>query len=278
LGQAFLPALQAQPGDNMPAAQRDSRELMAGMATKLIEGLVPHQAGKQVTVEIASLGTVDTVVGKLVMPAIMAARGAARRVQGMNNLKQLALAMFQSESTDGHFPAHAILSKEGKPLLSWRVYVLPYLEQDELFKQFHLDEPWDSANNKPLIAKMPAIFKSAAGKPLAEGQTRYVVPTGKDTIFEGDKGHRVADITDGLSNTILIVEAGDDKAVTWTKPEDMAFDPQKPLAGLGTIGDDGTPVAFADGSVRMIHKSVDAETFRRLILRNDGQPVDPNKF
>ena len=135
LGQAFLPALQVQPGDNMPAAQRESRELMAGMATKLIEGLVPHLDGKQVTLEISGLGTVDSLVGKLLLPAIMASRRtAAERMQGINNLKQLGLAMFESETVDGHFPAHAIVSKEGKPLLSWRVYVLPYLERGCAFQ------------------------------------------------------------------------------------------------------------------------------------------------
>ncbi len=251
---------------------------MADMAKKLIEGLVPHQAGKQVTVEIGGLGTLDTVVGKVVLPAITAARGAAQRTQGANNLKQLGLAMQSAASVDGHLPANAIYSKDGKPLLSWRVYVLPYLDQQDLFKQFHLDEPWDSPNNKSLIAKMPLLFKSPGGKPLAEGQTRYVVPVGKDTIFEGVKGIGFDKILDGASNTILIVEVGEDKAVTWTKPDDMAFDPQKPLAGLGTIGESGTPVAFADGSVRMIRKSVNAETFRRLVLRNDGQPVDTSKF
>jgi hypothetical protein len=122
------------------------------------------------------------------------------------------------------------------------------------------------------------VFKSPGGKPLAEGQTRYVVPFGKNTIFDGDKAIRRQDITDGSSNTILFVEVGEDKAVTWTKPDDMNFDPQKPLAGLGTIDDDGIPAAFADGSVHQLRKDIDAETFRRLILRNDGLPIDPNKW
>jgi hypothetical protein len=278
MGQALLPMLQAPPGADIPAEQRETAALLAGLAKKLVEGLVPHQAGKQVTVEIGGLGTLDALVGQLVLPAVTAARGAARRMQGMNNLKQLALAMHLSHSVDNHFPANAIYSKDGKALLSWRVSLLPYLDQENLFKQFHLDEPWDSANNKPLIAKMPSIFKNPNGKPLAEGQTRYVVPSGKDTIFDGDKGISMAHITDGTSNTILILEVGEDKAVTWTKPDDMDFDPQKPMTGLGTIDPAGILAAFADGSVRMIRKTVDAETFRRLILRNDGQPIDSSKF
>lgn len=275
MGQALLPMLQAPPGVDIPAEQRESAALLAGLAKKLIEGLVPHQAGKQVTVEIGGLGTLDALVGQLVLPAVIAARGAARRMQGMNNLKQLALAMLSCDAGDGRFPTNAIYSKDGKPLLSWRVYVLPVLGQNELFKKFHLNEPWDGANNKPLIELMPAVYKSPAGKPLAQGKTRYVVPFGKDTIFDGDKGVTDSQISDGMSNTVLILEVAEDKAVTWTKPDDMNFDPHKPLSGLGTIGEPNILAAFADGHVQIIRKGVDAETFRRLILRNDGQPVIP---
>ena len=190
----------------------------------------------------------------------------------MNCLHEISLAMMLDAQNKGSFPAHAIYSKASKPLLSWRVYLLPHLQEEALFNQFHLDESWDSEHNKPLIAKMPEVFKSLGSKPLAEGQTRYVVPVGKDTIFEGDKGTALAKITDGASNTILILEVGADKAVTWTKPDDMDFDSQKPLAGLGTIGEEGILAAFADGHVQSIRKNIDAETFRRLILRNDGLP------
>jgi hypothetical protein len=278
MGQSFLPALQAPPDEDIPAAERTMREYAAGLAAKLINGLVPHQSGNQVTVEIGDLGTLDSLVGNVVMPAVAAARGAAQHVQGMNNLRQLGMAMHASYQTIGTFPAHAIYSTDGKPLLSWRVFLLPYLDEENLFKKFHLDEPWDSANNKPLIANMPKTFKSPDGKPLADGQTRYVVPFGKGTIFDGNKGIRMEDVLDGLSNTILILEVGADKAVTWTKPDDMDFDPKNPKDGLGTIDPAGIPVALADGSVRTIRKTVDAETFRRLILRNDGMPIDSSKF
>lgn len=278
MGQAFLPALQAPPGANIPPEQKESTELLVGLAKKFVDGLVPQQDGQKVTVDIGGLGTIDTLVGKLVLPGVMAARASARRTMGMNNLKQLALAMISSHLKDGHFPANAIYSKDGKPLLSWRVYALPFLDRNDLFAQFHLDEPWDSEHNKPLIAFMPSIFESPNGKPLAKGETRYVVPVGKDTIFDGDKGTKLEDITDGTSNTILILEVGEDKAVTWTKPDDMDFDSQKPLAGLGTIAGSGILAGFADGHVQNIRKSVDAETFRNLILRNDGQVIDWSKF
>jgi hypothetical protein len=247
------------------------------LAAKLVDGLVPHQSGKQVTVEIGNLGTLDALAGKVVMPAINAAKGTSFRMQSITNLKQLALAMFSREVQDQHFPAHAIYSKDGKPLLSWRVYLLPQLDQMDLFRQFHLDEPWDSEHNKPLIAKMPAVFKDPDSK-LAGGQTRYVVPVGKDTIFDGAKEITFAEIRDGTSNTLLILEVGEDKAVIWTKPDDMDFDPQKPLAGLGTIGPDGFAAALADGSVHTIRKNIDAEMFRWLILRNDGHPIDWSKL
>ena len=289
LGEAFLPALQVAPGEQISATQRRSREFVADLAKKLVDGLVPNRKGKQLTVEIGDLGTVDQLAANVVLPAVTAARIAAgnaaavarkkaARIGDEVNLRELALAMEISKTESSHFPARAIYSKEGKPLLSWRVSMLPYLEQEDLFKQFHLDEPWDSPNNKPLIAKMPPVFKSPSGNPLAVGQTRYVVPFGKDTVFDGTSGLAPEKISDGDSNTISILQVGEDKSVTWTKPDDVDFDAKKPLAGLGTIGEDGILAAFADGSAHHLRKDIDAETFRRLILRNDGLPVDPKKF
>jgi hypothetical protein len=276
--QQLLPLMQMPLAPGLPDDQHQARELAQKLFGKFVDGLVPQKSGKMVTVKIDNLSNLETVVGKMILPQISAERAATQRMRKLDNLRQLGLALLTSATADRHFPAHAIYSKEGKPLLSWRVYVLQYLGEQSLFKQFRLDEPWDSEHNKPLIAKMPSVYKSLVGKPLEEGKTRYVVPFGKGAIFDGDKGITLEQITDGMSNTILLLEVGEDKAVTWTKPDDLDFDPQKPLAGLGTIGDAGIAATIADGSVHVIRKGVDAETFRRLILRNDGLPIDSSKW
>ncbi len=156
--------------------------------------------------------------------------------------------------------------------------LLPYLDRPDLYKAIHLDEPWDSEHNKPLLAQMPKLFSSSAAENSEDGRTRYLVPTGKGTMFEGQEGIKLTDVPDGTSNTLLIVEVGPDKAVEWTKPDDLAVDMDKPAAGLGEIPDEGFLAAFADGSVQLIKKSVDPETLRRLFIRSDGQPIDPSKF
>jgi hypothetical protein len=230
-----------------------------------------------VSVEITGLGTLDDWAAKLEIP-ITKARQAAKRMQSLNNLKQFALAILTYEATYEKFPARAIFSKEGKPLLSWRVAILPYIEQEPLYKQFHLDEPWDSENNKPLIAKMPAIFADPDAGPAGAGHTRYQVVTGPGTVFDGDKACRIADITDGTSNTLLVVEVGADKSVVWTKPDDVEFDPKQPLAPFGTLGEEGLKAVFCDGAARIISRAIDAETLNRLIQRADGQPIDQSKF
>src|SRR5439155_17093192 len=125
------------------------------------------------------------------------------------------------------FPAAAICDKNGKALLSWRVAILPFIEQDNLYKQFKLDEPWDSENNKKLIANMPKIYAIPRVTNPDETVTHYRVFYGNGAFFDLSKGTTVGSVTDGLSNTLMIVEANE--AVTWTKPDDLAFDPNKPL-------------------------------------------------
>src|SRR2546421_12689862 len=90
--------------------------------------------------------------------------------------------------THKHFPPAALRGKEGKPLLSWRVLLLPYLEQDSLYKEFHLDEPWDSEHNKKLLARMPKLFAGPDEKALAAHETHYQAFVGKGAVFEGKKG------------------------------------------------------------------------------------------
>jgi hypothetical protein len=197
------------------------------------------------------------------------------RTKSQNNLKQIALAMHNYESAYRTFPPAAVHSKDGKPLLSWRVLLLPYVEQQNLFMQFKLDEPWDSDHNKQLLAQMPETYAPVRGK-ARDHATYYQVFAGKDTIFDGIKGARIADITDGTSNTILIVEAGD--PVPWTKPADLAYDADKPLPKLGGMLKDGFNFALADGSVQFCRKKFDDKIFRLMITRNDGQLIDVGKL
>jgi hypothetical protein len=204
--------------------------------------------------------------------------GASELVR-LNNLKQLSFGMLASTAKNhGKLPAAAIYSKDGRPLLSWRVAILPYVEEQKLYEKFHLDEPWDSPNNKPLIVKMPKVFADPAGDEASEGRTRYLVPTGKGTMFEGQAGIHENEVSDGLQNTLMIVAVASDKAVVWTKPDDLTIDEEKPMLGIGDLPAEGLAAAFGDGAVRVIKKSVDSETLRRLFIRNDGKVVDPAKF
>ena len=230
------------------------------------------------TVPGSSIASNAPVLAGLLLPAVQKARDAARRAQSMNNLKQIALAILNYESTYGRLPSAYIADHNtGKPLLSWRVAVLPFIEQDALYKQFHLDEPWDSENNKKLLAAMPTIYRHPSSA-AAPGMTNYLTVRGKDTAFPGQDGIKLAAITDGTSNTIMAVEASDAKAVPWTKPDDFNYDEKNPAAGLGGLFPGGFNAAFCDGSVRFISSAIDAETLRNLFNRHDGQVIDQSKF
>ncbi|HUE74703.1 MAG TPA: DUF1559 domain-containing protein [Pirellulaceae bacterium] len=218
-------------------------------------------------------GNLTKIIDELVKPAVVSARAAANRAQSGNNLKQMMIGLHTYHDTHRSFPPQAS-RKDDKKLLSWRVHLLPYLEQKELYDQFHLDEPWDSEHNKKLIEKMPQVF---AGQGLTEeqvkkGMTNYLVPVGPKTVFEGAAATRFADIRDGTSNTIAVVESSPEHAVVWTSPEDWRVDFSKPFVGLREKAT-GFLCAFCDGSVHSISDAVDWETVRRLLQKDDGEPV-----
>jgi hypothetical protein len=234
---------------------------------KLLTALTPEVKEDRLLVSIDDKQAVE-----LLAPVVASIRSAAGRVQSSNNLKQMTLAMYNFHDATGKFPAAYTVDKDDKPLLSWRVHILPYIEQDNLYKQFHLDEPWDSEHNKKLIPKMPKIYMSS--DKLPEGMTGYVVPIGDATIFPGKDAVKIADITDGTSNTVILMEADEKNAVIWTKPDDLKVDPKKPEAGLNVRDGKGYLMAFADASVRMVPKTVDKKTLWAIFTRNGGEVID----
>ena len=192
----------------------------------------------------------------------------------VTNLNWIGLAMHNYHDTHKSFPAVANFDKSNRALLSWRVHLLPYLEQGPLYDQFHLDEPWDSEHNKKLIARMPPVFDSPGRKGRKPGTTTYVVPVGQSTVFTGtNKQSSVADIRDGTSNTILVLDAAEKHAVTWTKPDDLAYDPSSISAALfGRFGETGL-ACFCDGSVHRLPKTLEDGSLNALFTRAGGEPV-----
>jgi hypothetical protein len=191
-----------------------------------------------------------------------------------NNLQQIALAFHAYHDVNGNLPGN-IEDKDGKPLLSWRVAILPFLEQEALYKQFKIDEPWDSDNNKKLIEKMPKIYAPVRVKAKA-GETYYQVFEGEDALFGPKKKFTLVQIADGTSNTGMVFEAGD--PVMWSKPADMHFDQKKPLPKLGGLFDGECQVAMCDGSVKHLKKNPDEQQLKYMIMPADGNVIDFDKL
>lgn len=196
---------------------------------------------------------------------------AEQRTISTNNLKMIGIAMHSYHDTHGAFPTN-YTTKDGKPGLSWRVALLPYLEQDKLFREFKLDESWDSAHNAKLIDRIPKVFAPVRGR-AEKGQTFYQMFSGDNTLLGTGKGVRLQDTTDGTSNTFMVAEGG--SAIIWTKPEDLMFD-GKQLPKLGGSFDGDFHVAMGDGSVRLVPKGIDSDVIRAAITRNGGEVLDLN--
>jgi prepilin-type processing-associated H-X9-DG protein len=268
LQQLAFPAAEAAL-DKMPQGKADHFKKLFKEFTTAVKDMPIEAKGKELPLKLTLKADLPTI-SKGVQEGLLAVRGAAGQAQSSNNLKQMVLAMHNYHDTYGAFPPAAIAGKDDKPLLSWRVAILPFVEQDNLYKQFRLDEPWDSAHNKKLLEQMPKIYMTPeqAQKDEKVTTTHYRVFHGKMAAFEGTTGLKIADFTDGTSNTILVVEA--EQAVPWTKPEELPFDEKKDLPKLGLKGADKFNAAFADGSVRTLQKDIKKDELKPLITRNAG--------
>ena len=195
-----------------------------------------------------------------------------------NSLRQILLACLNFESAHQAFPAVATKDADGKALLSWRVHILPYIEQNELYEQFHLDEPWDSEHNETLIAKMPAIY-CHPDMESSDGKTVFLGVAGEGGLLgtpqdnaPGEVGF--GDIVDGSSNTVLAVAVEPSSSVIWSKPEDLDVgDGGEKVVEATDENEDGTHIGFGDGSVIVV-EDVEAERWENLMNISDGQVID----
>ncbi|MEQ8785189.1 MAG: M56 family metallopeptidase [Pirellulaceae bacterium] len=231
--------------------------------------------GKVRLVRVAAEAAIDDQVGAAFAQAVVASRAAAERAKAMNNLKQIAIALHNYHEVHGHFPASSILGPDGKTSHSWRVALLPYLEQEPLYDSYRLDEPWDSENNKKVLAQMPFVYR-LPGDDAKTINAGVFVFTGDDAGFPGEprqKGFTFTDLRDGASNTIFALEA--DREIPWTKPEDISYLPELPLPALGGYRDDGFNLALFDGSVHFQPQPrtpAEQKKFKALITKSGGEP------
>ncbi|MDY0165876.1 MAG: DUF1559 domain-containing protein [Thermoguttaceae bacterium] len=206
----------------------------------------------------------------LLLPAVQAAREAARRAQCINNMKQIGLALHNYHDAYRCFPPAFIPDEDGRPMHSWRVLILPFLEEQPLYEQYRFDEPWDSPHNRALADLMPSIYRCPSDRIDDRVTTSYAMVVGPNAFSTGPGARRVDEFADGLSFTLAVVEmvgAG----INWMEPRDW-----------DTTGPDGPQsyhpgvfnVLHADGSVRSMAEQIDAEVLKALITLDGGEPPD----
>jgi hypothetical protein len=260
-------------------ATRNSQQVPVGM--KLLVDLAGPLLDKaEVAVEgravhLTATAPLDSARAvEALAPAVGAQRAAAKRAHSVNNMKQIGLAMHNYAQEHNHrFPAATMIGPDGKTPYSWRVAILPYIDQKALYDQYKFDEPWDGPNNSKLLDKMPPQYAHPdAG---AANMTSYFMPTGPHTISSDDVGSALREIVDGTSNTILAVEAR--RNIPWSKPEDIPAPAGpgtegQPLPKLGGFSSIGFNVLFADGAVRFIADSIDPKVLRTLLSKDGAEP------
>ncbi len=221
---------------------------------------------------ILALGTVVVLVAFL-LPAVRQPRGASRRSQCKNNLKQIGLALHNYHEAHGQFPPAYTVDENGKPLHSWRTLILPYIDQAPLYNTINLSKPWnDPANAKACVTAIP-VYQCPSPK-FSAAQTSYLAIVTSNSAMRPVEGRKMSEITDGLSNTMFVIEVPANRAVHWMSPQDadeslvLNFGPETKLDHSG-----GVHALLGDGSVRFLSVNLPAETRRALMSATGNETV-----
>jgi hypothetical protein len=238
-------------------------------------GRPPRLTPRRCLIWSVAVGAVLLICLGLVVPPMVWQR---QKQECFDQLKRLGLAMHQFEEVHHRFPAAAITDGTGKPLLSWRVAILPQLGYESLYAQFHLNEPWDSPHNLAFAARMPSIYACPSLLESEAYMTGYQVVVGPKpglgvlgTLFEWARGVEIREVLDGTSNTVMIVETN--RLVSWTKPDDLQFEQDSPLPEFGSGHEGGFHAVFADGTTRFLKHAIGPNTLKAILTRDGGEVV-----
>jgi prepilin-type processing-associated H-X9-DG protein len=221
----------------------------------------------------------------LLLPAVQAAREAARRMACSNRLKQLGLAMHNYHDVHRRFPPAAGPRTDGEADVSWRVALLPFCEQRALYDKYDFSQPWDSEQNLKLAEAIPATFlcpsspirfKTVKGHKIP--CANYVMVSGEQTISgRAGSGTRFRDIKDGMSNTLMLVEMVGDDCPAWTEPVDLSFEAAargvnvKGQTSIGSYHPGGANAVFCDGSTRFLADTIAPDVLKALLTFAGGE-------
>ena len=266
--------------------------VIPGIAIPVVWGCVfLARSRPDALLHVVILAVLALVLIVLLLPAVQSARKISRRAQCKYQLMQIGLALHNYHDEYGSFPPAYTSDELGRPLLSWRVLLLPYVDQPLLYKRFHLDEPWDSPHNRELLHEIPETYRcptSHLHEQRAAFNTSYVAVIGEQTAWPGATARQLREFEDGTSNAVLVIECNGD--FPWTEPRDLTLDEAielladtEPFAAEGHRRTtffyeyySGRHVLIADGSVRHASHRLDRSVCEGVLSINsgDGDPVD----
>jgi prepilin-type processing-associated H-X9-DG protein len=239
-------------------------------------------SGTLVTLVVVGAFAVLLVCGGLLvalwLPAVQEAPEAARRMQCVNNLKQIGVAMHNYHDVYRCFPPAYVPDADGKPMHSWRVLILPFLEQQSLYDQYDFNEPWDGPNNIRLADSIPAVY-ACPDSVFSNSNTCYAMIVGPDTISDGPSAARLADIKDGTANTLMVVEAAGN-GINWMEPRDLdaqklsfVINDRPTPGGIKSDHPGGANVVFCDGAVRFLPDTTSPGVVKDLSTIAGGERI-----
>jgi prepilin-type processing-associated H-X9-DG protein len=221
------------------------------------------------------------VLASFILPAIQRT-GHGRRPQCMNNLRNIVLALHNYHSGHGSLPSPYIADANGRPMHSWRVLILPYLDRNDLYELYRFDEPWDGPNNSKLHDLIADVFRCPQDHGGNKSTvTSYVAVVGPDTNWPADRSVKLDDVADGLSNTLLVVEIAN-SGIHWMEPRDLHVSQMtrmingKSGQGISSAHPGGAAVGFADGRVRFLSETTPAATIEALLTIRGGEKIPEN--
>jgi hypothetical protein len=243
----------------------------------------PMSLPRAIAVAIVCILAVASIVVQVASyyPRISAARSTVQRFACSNNLKQLSIAFENYHATYHCFPPAYVADKDGRPMHSWRVLILPSVEESgllQLYRQYDFNEPWNGPHNRRLATQLPSIYRCLSDD-RAGNETNYVVVLGSETAWRGSDAVLAEQITDGPANTIMLVETSNVN-INWLEPRDLTIEEAKrginsPVAPSISSNHGLVNVVLWDGSVHSFDETLPLGVLSALLTRSGGEPIAP---